>query len=87
MKIKVGELKEVGKLNAFYVSNELEIGDIITTNASAFFTNASEETFKSLLNSFLSNNKFNAGLFMSYMAENGYYCSVLDKEVYTPKTN
>lgn len=85
MKIKIGELKDVGKLNAFYVSNELEIGDIVTTNASAFFSNASEEVFKSLLNSFLSNNKFNASLFISYVAENGYYCTVLDKEVHTPK--
>ena len=85
MKIKMGELKETGKLNAFYISTELEIGDIKTTNASAFFSNAPEETFKDLLNSFLSNNEFNSGLFMSYVAENGYYCTVLDKEVLTPK--
>lgn len=85
MKIKIGELKDVGKLNAFFISTEMQIGDLNTTNASAFFSNASEETFKDLLNSFLSNNEFNSGLFISYVAENGYYCTVLDRGVSTPK--
>ena len=76
---------EMGKLNMFYINNELNIGGITTSISSAYFTSATEEEFKRLINDFLANNDFNSGLFMSYVAQNGYYCTVLDKEVLTPQ--
>jgi len=83
IEIKRGTVKEMGTLNAFYINSELEIGDIVTSNAVALLTNAPETEFKDLLNSYLSDNDFNSGLFMSYVAKNGYYCTELDKEVLT----
>ena len=77
---------EIGKLNVFYTNNELKIGDVVTSSASAFFSNATESEFKNLLDNFLSDNEFNSGLFMSYVAKNGYFCTVPDKEVLTPSS-
>ncbi|MGZ7067309.1 MAG: hypothetical protein ACXVHT_03335 [Methanobacterium sp.] len=76
----------MGKLNVYYVNSELKIGNTVTSIASAYFSNATEEEFKNLLDNFLANNDFNSGLFMSYVAQNGYFCTVLDKEVLTPSS-
>jgi hypothetical protein len=75
---------EMGKLNVFYVTSEFKIGNTTTPIASAYFTSTTETEFKELLDNFLSDNEFNSGLFMSHVAKNGYYCTVLDKEVLTP---
>ncbi len=75
---------EIGKLNVFYISSDLKVGDTVINIASAFLTNAIETEFKDLLDNYVSDNKYNNSLFMSYVAQNGYYCTVLDKEVLTP---
>ena len=42
-------MMEMGKLNVFYISSELKIGDITTNIASAFLTSATESEFQELL--------------------------------------
>lgn len=76
---------EIGKLNVYYINNDLKIGDMVTSIAQAYLSNATEEEFKGLLDSFLADNDLNSGLFMTYVAQNGYYCTVLEGEVLTPR--
>ncbi len=77
-------MMEMGKLNVFYISSELKIGDITTNIASAFLTSATESEFQELLDGQASDENFNTGLFMAYVAKNGHYCTVLDKELLNP---
>ena len=76
---------EMGKLNIYYINSDLKIGNTVASIAQAYLSNATEEEFKGLLDSFLTNNDLNSGLFMSYVAQNGYYCTVLEGEVLTPR--
>ncbi|MGB9978785.1 hypothetical protein [Methanobacterium sp.] len=76
---------EMGKLNVYYINSDLKIGNTVTSIASAYLSNATEDEFKGLLDSFLADNELNSGLFMSYVANNGYYCKVLDGEILTPR--
>ncbi len=75
---------EIGKLNVYYISTDLKVGDIVTSIANAFLCSGTEDEFRDLLDNFLLDNDFNSGLFMSYVARNGYYCTVIDKELLTP---
>jgi len=75
------------KLNAFSIDPELKFGKILP---SAFFTNATEEEFKELLDNFLlenelkDNREFNAGFFTSYVQKNGYYIMTNKRAVLAP---
>lgn len=61
----------MGKLNTFYINSE-QRGEVIP---SAYFTDATEDEFKELLDNFLSENdgKFNIIRFTGYVGQNGYY--------------
>jgi hypothetical protein len=67
---------ENGKLNGFYVNDH------------AFFTNATEEEFKELLNNFISENeskgkkKFSYADFGDYILENGFHTVGQNNRVY-----
>lgn len=75
------------KLNCFSIDPHLKFGKILP---SAFFTNATQEEFKELLDNFISENEakddreFNAGLFTSYVQKNGYYIMTLKRKVLLP---
>jgi hypothetical protein len=77
---------DMGKLNVYYVSSELKIGTATTPITSAYFTNATETEFKELLDNYSSENEADPHLsgFISYVTANGYYCTVLGKEVLNP---
>jgi hypothetical protein len=49
-------------------------------------TNASLSQFQDLYNQFMSENDKFSGLFMVYLAKNGFYATVLKEAVYSPDT-
>lgn len=70
----MGEIIEVGELNTFYIDVMVNIKGLEAPIASAYLTNASFSEFQDLLNRYLSeNDEFNGGLFMRYLAKNGFY--------------
>jgi hypothetical protein len=77
---------EMGKLNVYYVTSELNIGNTTTPITSAYFSNATEEEFRNLLDSFNRDNESDTSLsgFLPFVTSNGYYCAVLGKEVLNP---
>jgi hypothetical protein len=77
---------EIGQLNTFYVNETIQIKDLETNIATAFLTNASLSQFQDLYNQFMSENDKFSGLFMVYLAKNGFYATVLKEAVYSPDT-
>jgi hypothetical protein len=75
---------ETGKLNNFYISDEIKIRNNITRIDTAFLTSASETEFKDLVNNYSFDKKFNPADFTFYISENGHFCIVLGKEVRKP---
>jgi hypothetical protein len=53
---------EMGKLNVYYVTSELNIGNTTTSITSAYFSNATEEEFKNLLDNFNGDNESDTSL-------------------------
>jgi len=75
---------EVGKVNVLHVTTDpKKFKNTSTTITYAYLTTATETEFKELLNDYLLDNKFERRQFMSYVAQNGYYCIVLDNEALT----
>jgi hypothetical protein len=75
---------EMGKLNVHYINSDLKSINTVTSIAQAYLSTAKEEEFKDLLESFLTDNDLNSGLFIHYVAQKGHYCTVLEGEVSTP---
>jgi len=71
---------EMGKLNAHYINSDLKIINTVPSIAKAYLSTATEEEFKDLLDSFLTDNDLNSGLFIPYVAQKGHYCTVLERE-------
>jgi hypothetical protein len=74
---------DVEKLNVFSVVEEVKILNRVTRIDIAFLTSASESEFKDLVSGF-SYEKFDPADFTFYANENGYFCTVLAKEVRKP---
>lgn len=74
---------EFGKLNCFYIGK--------SGRPHAFLTNATEDEFKGLLESYISENesqdgiRFQVGLFELYVRENGYYLKYGNSDLNAPK--
>ena len=81
----MSEIIDVGELNTFYIDVMVRIKDLEAPIAAAFLTNASFSEFQDLPNQYLSeNDDFNGGLFMRYLAKNGFYGHVIEGAPLSP---
>ena len=74
---------EIIEINCYCIDSEIESGKF---NPAYYWTNATEEEFKGLLDNYLSEieGKFNEGTFTLYISKNGYYIHTRRTHVFPP---
>jgi len=79
---------EVTAINCYCIDSELKSGKF---DYAYYWTDASENEFKELLDNYLSENrieddsKFKAGMFTAYIFQKGYYIHTRRDKVFRPK--
>ncbi|MGB9936502.1 MAG: hypothetical protein ACPK7O_02175 [Methanobacterium sp.] len=75
---------DILNINCYCVDPGMETGK---PNPAYYWTNATEETFKEILDNYLAENggKFNDGTFTLHVVKNGYYIHTRRTHVFFPK--
>ncbi len=79
---------EIRKINCYCIDSELKSGKF---DYAYYWTDATEEEFKELLDGYLSENNINedknfkSGIFTAYVFQQGYYIHTRRDKVFRPK--